>query len=382
MLLSGRGSDGITMTKAHYIMVGGFLGAGKTTALLRLAERFRSQGKKVGLITNDQSVNLVDTALLNSHDFPVQEITGGCFCCRFNSLTEAAEKLSATERPDIFLAEPVGSCTDLTATVSYPLRRLYGDSFRIAPFSVLVDPMRAERILGLAQGNSFSPKVIYIYLKQLEEAEVIVVNKIDTLTPERQDKLIAALRANFSDAKIVTLSARHGTNLDEWASLIEDTEQGSGDSMLIDYDVYAEGEALLGWVNMTAMLSAVASFDGNTFANRLLNQLRDDLHGANIEIAHLKATLAPDAGSDLAVVNIVGTDSSPESSHSLQESLDVGELIVNLRAEADPKELQRLLVAALNSLADQMGVTSEVTHLEAFRPGRPVPTHRDLQGSK
>jgi G3E family GTPase len=370
------------MAKAHYIMVGGFLGAGKTTALLRLAERFRDQGKKVGLITNDQSVGLVDTAMLNSHDFPVQEITGGCFCCRFNSLTEAAEKLSATERPDIFLAEPVGSCTDLTATVSYPLRRLYGDSFRIAPFSVLVDPVRAERILGLARGNSFSPKVIYIYLKQLEEADVIVVNKIDTLEPERRERLIGALRANFADARVVAISARNGTNLVDWASLIEDTEQASGDSMLIDYDVYAEGEALLGWVNLTATLSAVASFDGNNFANRLLHQLRDGLHRANIEIAHLKATLAPDAGNDLAVVNVVGTDSEPESSHSLQESLDVGELIVNLRAEADPEKLESLLQGALKTVADQMGVTAEVEHVEAFRPGRPVPTHRDLQGSK
>ena len=53
----------------------------------------------------------------------------------------------------MFLAEPVGSCTDLAATVSYPLRRLYGDAYSIAPYSVLVDPARAERVLGLAAGQ-------------------------------------------------------------------------------------------------------------------------------------------------------------------------------------------------------------------------------------
>ena len=73
------------MAKARYIMVGGFLGAGKTTAILRLAEMLRDDGQRVGLITNDQSVNLVDTAVLAAHGFPVEEITGGCFCCRFNS---------------------------------------------------------------------------------------------------------------------------------------------------------------------------------------------------------------------------------------------------------------------------------------------------------
>src|SRR3982750_4348995 len=129
-------------------MVGGFLGAGKTTAILKIAQHLRDQGLRVGLITNDQSFGLVDTTMLASHGFAVEEITGGCFCCRFGSLVEASEKLAATERPDVFIAEPVGSCTDLKATVDYPLRRMYGDQYAIAPLSVLVDPVRGLRGLG------------------------------------------------------------------------------------------------------------------------------------------------------------------------------------------------------------------------------------------
>jgi Ni2+-binding GTPase involved in maturation of urease and hydrogenase len=75
--------------RAEYIMVGGFLGAGKTTALLRLAQHMTAQGRRVGLITNDQSYGLVDSVLVGAHGFPVEEITGGCFCCRFDSLIEA-----------------------------------------------------------------------------------------------------------------------------------------------------------------------------------------------------------------------------------------------------------------------------------------------------
>src|ERR1041384_4754749 len=92
--------DPVEMTPARYIMVGGFLGAGKTTAILRMAQAFAAQGRSVGLITNDQSVGLVDTAMLASHGFPVEEITGGCFCCRFNSLVDAADRLTAATRPD------------------------------------------------------------------------------------------------------------------------------------------------------------------------------------------------------------------------------------------------------------------------------------------
>ena len=166
---------------ADYIMVGGFLGAGKTTAMLRLAEHLTARGRRVGLITNDQSHGLVDTSIVTAKGYPVEEITGGCFCCRFNSLTDAAERLTRDARPDVFLAEPVGSCTDLRATVQYPLRRLYGDDYRVAPLSVLVDPTRAARILGLESGRSFSPKVLYVYEKQLEEADLLVINKSDLL---------------------------------------------------------------------------------------------------------------------------------------------------------------------------------------------------------
>src|SRR5436190_13160793 len=169
------------MSKARYVMIGGFLGAGKTTAILRLARHLSGQGLKVGLITDDQSLGLVDTAMLGANGFDVEEITGGCFCCRFNSLVQAAEKLSEQTRPDVFIAEPVGSCTDLKATVSYPLRRIYGDNFAVAPLSVLVDPVRALRVLGIEEGRAFSPKVLYVYKKQLEEAEVLVINKVDLL---------------------------------------------------------------------------------------------------------------------------------------------------------------------------------------------------------
>src|SRR6266699_6381098 len=98
--------------KARYIMIGGFLGAGKTTAVAKLAKWLSGQGSRVGLITNDQGTNLVDTAMLRSQCFDTEEIHGGCFCCRFNSLVDAANKLTTQNRTDAFIAEPVGSCTD------------------------------------------------------------------------------------------------------------------------------------------------------------------------------------------------------------------------------------------------------------------------------
>jgi G3E family GTPase len=365
-------------TKARYLMIGGFLGAGKTTAVARLAERLTQQGLRVGLITNDQGSELVDTAMLRSRGFATEEIPGGCFCCRFNSLVDAADKLTAASRPDVFIAEPVGSCTDLVATVTYPLRRIYGAQYAIAPLSVLVDPVRAERVLGLGGGGSFSPKVVYIYRKQLEEADVIVINKRDLLDDARRAALRAALEKEFPLARVFEVSARSGKGLEEWFAHVTAADQQARQVMDVDYEVYADGEALLGWLNATVQLAREGGFNANEVLQHLAEAMQARLRTAGAEIAHLKMTFSPDEGlGDIAVVNLVRSDFVPELSQTLEEDADAGQLIINIRAEAAPETLKAAVEAAMKSAQTQFdGLSVRLDHLERFRPGKPQPTHR------
>jgi G3E family GTPase len=359
-------------------MIGGFLGAGKTTAVGKLAARLTAQGLRVGLITNDQGRNLVDTAMLRSQGFATEEIPGGCFCCRFNSLVEAAQRLTEQSRPEVFIAEPVGSCTDLVATVTYPLRRLYGGDFTVAPVSVLVDPIRALRIFGLEKGGSFSEKVIYIYHKQLEEADVVVISKCDLLGQARLGLLRAAIAARFPRKEILAVSARDGTNLDGWFGRITSAEQAAGNAMAVDYAVYAEGEALLGWLNCTVQLVAKPAFDADRFLKELAGEVQTRLRAEGAEVAHLKMTLSPEGGlGEIGVVNLVRNDFVPELSMWLEEPVERGQLIINLRAEAAPALLGRVVRQSVEAAGSAFaGLTTELDHLEHFRPGKPTPTHR------
>jgi G3E family GTPase len=366
------------LTKARYVMIGGFLGAGKTTCVAKLAQQLTTEGLKVGLITNDQGSELVDTAMLRSRGFATEEIPGGCFCCRFNSLVDAADKLARKNRPDVFIAEPVGSCTDLVATVTYPLRRMYGDDFAIAPLSVLVDPIRAQRILGLAEGGKFSEKVIYIYRKQLEEADLIVINKRELLAEGPLAALTAKLSAEFPRAEILAVSARNGAGLKEWFARLASAEQAGGEAMAVDYNIYADGEALLGWLNCTVALEATADFDGNTLLQSLARQMQELLNAQQAEIAHLKMTLSPNEGlGDIAVINLVRNDFVPELSLELPHAIRSGQLIINCRAEAAPGTLLAAVNRALAEAGVQFpGLMVKLEHSEHFRPGKPQPTHR------
>ncbi len=365
-------------TRARYVMIGGFLGAGKTTCVAKLAQQLTTEGLTVGLITNDQGSELVDTAMLRSRGFATEEIPGGCFCCRFNSLVDAANRLTEKTRPDVFIAEPVGSCTDLVATVTYPLRRMYGDDFAIAPLSVLVDPVRAQRIFGLAEGGKFSEKVLYIYRKQLEEADIIVINKRELLEAAPLAQLAAKLSAEFPKAEILAVSARNGVGLDEWFARIASAEQPGGDAMTVDYKVYADGEALLGWLNCTVALEATTAFDGNALLGLLARRIQQLLNSNQAELAHLKMTLSPNEGlGDIAVINLVRNDFVPELSLELPDAIRSGQLIINCRAETAPETLLTAMIRALGEVGAQFpGLTVKLEHSEHFRPGKPQPMHR------
>ena len=365
--------------KAHYIMIGGFLGAGKTTAVGKLAQRLAAKGLRVGIITNDQGRNLVDTAMLRSQGFATEEIPGGCFCCRFNSLVDAAARLTEQSCPEVFIAEPVGSCTDLVATVTYPLRRLYGDSFTVAPVSVLVDPIRAARVFGLEKGGSFSEKVLYIYLKQIEEADLVIISKSDLLNDDRLEALRAAIAAKFPRKEILFASSREGTNLDEWFARITSEQQSAGKAMQVDYQVYADGEALLGWLNCTVQVTAKKLFDSDKFLKRVASEVQKRLQNQKVEVAHLKITLSQDAclPGEIAVVNLVRNDFVPEHSLKLESPVTGGHLIINLRAEAAPDILGAVVREALAAAAKAFPtLKATLDHLEHFRPGKPTPTYR------
>lgn len=365
---------------ARYIMIGGFLGAGKTTAVARLAAALQARGLRAGLITNDQGSGLVDTTVLRARGFATEEIPGGCFCCRFNSLVDAAGKLTAATRPDVFIAEPVGSCTDLVATVTYPLRRIYGDRFTIAPLSVLVDPQRAMRVFGFGDGRAFSDKVLYIYRKQLEEADLIIINKCETVSAVDLARLRDALSREFPHAEILNASARNGNGLEEWFGRLLSHEQIARKAMEVDYEVYADGEARLGWLNATFQLGSATEFDANAVLEHLARGIQQRLDAAGGEVAHLKMTFSPDGGlNDLAAVNLVRSDFVPELSLRLDQRCAAGQVILNLRAEAGPDALKAAVELSLAALPVQFsGLRAGLEHLEHFRPGKPQPTHRLL----
>jgi Ni2+-binding GTPase involved in maturation of urease and hydrogenase len=362
------------MTATRFIMLGGFLGAGKTTALARLARHYMDQGKRVGIVTNDQAQDLVDTHSLRGQGFPVEEVAGACFCCKFDDLLAKVGSLESAQHPDVILAEPVGSCTDLVATVVQPLKDLYGAHFSVAPYVVLFKPSHGLKILRDERGAGFSPKAAYIFRKQLEEADAVLLNRIDELTPAQLEEIAQLVTKQFLGVPVLRVSAKTGQGFDAVHELLQ--QQGAfGRRILdIDYDIYAEGEAELGWLNSSVRVSAAKPFALDQLLLDVVNGLQQSLQGAGAEVAHLKAIGLWEGF--FGVANLVS--SADQAALSLPSRCQVKEadLIVNARVSIDPAELQRLMEKVVKQVCAVRAAKQSETKTQSFRPGRPMPTHR------
>ncbi len=360
--------------KIRFIMVGGFLGAGKTTTLARLARHYQKQGLKVGVVTNDQASDLVDTNTLRSQGFDVGEVAGSCFCCNFDGLMGTIEKLGADNRPDVILAEPVGSCTDLVATVVQPIKRLFDAEFSIAPYCVILKPSHGARILRNESGAGFSPKAAYILKKQLEEADAILVNRVDELETGEVDELIRLVDQQFGGRPILKVSARTGTGFEALEALLAQQGEFGRRVLDIDYDIYAEGEAELGWLNASIHVVAERPFSLDNLLLDIIRRLASELDQSGAETAHLKAIGLWEGF--FGVANLISRDHVPEL--SLPSHCDVREyeLIVNARVATDPAVLEACVQRGVQAACTAACATAEFRQTQSFRPGRPTPTHR------
>ncbi|MEM9365315.1 MAG: GTP-binding protein [Planctomycetota bacterium] len=365
------------MAKTRFCLIGGFLGAGKTTLIGQLARRYQSQGKTVAIVTNDQADDLVDTMNLRSQGFDVGEVSGACFCCSFDNLVDTAQQLIGKATPDVILAEPVGSCTDLVATVVLPMQQLLGAQFELASFGVLLKPSHGRRILGQTRtGNSgFSAQAEYIFRKQLEEADYLMLGRQDQMNESDREHLTALLNAAAPGVPVLAVSPATGYGVDAVLEQLESRNQAARRLLEIDYDIYAVGEAELGWVNLSAQMTVSGAPVALDAVSKSLVQAIADACVEHGEIAHLKASLS--SGDTRSVANVVSNDSPVDlglsSDREVSEPIDV---IVNARVAMDPDLLLSIVSTVGEQVAEQWncGWATQTSH--ALRPGRPTPTHR------
>jgi G3E family GTPase len=354
-------------------LVGGFLGSGKTTAIANSCKILSEMGINTSVITNDQGEYLVDSRFIQYSDIPHAEVTGGCFCCNYNQLDTQINYLKSSHNPSVIFAEFVGSCTDLVATVLKPLIEYRGEKNEHVTFSTFVD---SQLFLMYLEDNElpFSLETKYIWEKQIEEAEVLIINKIDLLSTMELQKLHLLVKDLFPSKQLLYQNSLDIESLDKWIETISNIKVNKEHKTIdIDYIKYGKGEANLAWLDEEIEIIT----DNNSsvdLAYDFIKNITDDVIQKGLTIGHLKYFLSYNGKSAKLSFTTIA-DLSEKLSVVRDKAMSV-DLLVNARIQTTPDELRKILFDNLNKLKSSEGVQVNEKFLSYFQPGFPNPTHR------
>lgn len=351
-------------------LTGGFLGSGKTTAIRQACLELMLSGVHVAVITNDQGEQLVDSEYIKHVGIPVLEVTNGCFCCNYPKLEENIQTLSTHFHPKIIFAESVGSCADLVATITRPLAKFHPEIPVI--LSVFAD---ASLLWSLMNGDScfLDESVRYIYKKQLEEADIIVVNKSDLLSETGLEKVTGILKADYPGKDIILQNSLDKSDIQGWIENLENFVPPMRSALTIDYDIYGEGEKKLAWLDKEIFIRT-DDHSAGMVCEALISHIYAKINAASLPIGHLKFFI--DDGERQKKISYTTINPAGAGPVNLQMTANDITMLINARVQAEPALLEAIIDEAENEMALQTGSTILVKKLAAFQPGYPRPTYR------
>jgi G3E family GTPase len=350
-------------------LVGGFLGSGKTTAIVAAAKMFARNNISVAVITNDQGSQLVDTALIHSLGIPGSEVRNGCFCCNYEQFYSAIENLKMSVAPQVIFAEAVGSCADLVATIVKPLNRFHPEIN--VSFAVFVDgPVLISSMEG--RSSFVSNDIQYIYKKQIEEAGLIVINKCDLLTEDEIKKVQSVLQSEFPGRKLLFQDSHQQASVIKWMNSMQNATKGTDlTSLSIDYDKYAAGEAALAWLDATTIIHSKQRAIAKAYG--FISDMVDEISFQKFAIGHLKFFL--ESGAWQRKISYTSVHNQRLDTSNPGGVADHVRIIVNARVETDPDRLKKLFYQTIQKTQHQHCFV-EIIELASFQPGYPKPPYR------
>jgi Ni2+-binding GTPase involved in maturation of urease and hydrogenase len=376
--------------KMNLHIVSGFLGSGKTTAIIGAAKHLMAQGKRVGVVTNDQGKYLVDTAFFELSRVPTVEVTGGCFCCNYDDLDARLDQLQVTAQPDVIFAESVGSCADIVATVVKPLLALKHETMSPTSFSVFTDSRLLQRRLKNLP-LPFSDNVVYIFDKQIEEAGLLVINKVDLLSEDKVREIQHLARDRFPNKPIRLQNSLDPASIADWVDMLTSGEVPLPSASLdIDYTRYGDGEAQLAWLDEVITLQ-VPQGQGRAVILTLIEGILGGIRQREIAVGHLKFFVRRGSGVRPEPVEDVKISFSalPDATSPTGDSADGAwqtqipvltgtqvTLLVNARVETKAIALRELVQQAIEHTIAVTGATYQESDVAFFHPKFPDPTHR------
>jgi G3E family GTPase len=334
--------------KVH--LVGGFTGSGKSTAIENAKKLLKSKAIPATVISDkEDEYFLADCP--NQQGFgdfgaPFAKVTGGCFCCNYTQLDQQINMVKKRSDQSVLFADYGGTCTNLISTLLKPLQDYKGAEIEVANFSTFVE---ARFLLLHLQGKRvpLSAESKYIWEKHLEEAELLVINKIDLISETDLEELKNLTEKNLSSKRFLFLNALEPESISNW---VENIGRPATDGAEIKKE--AENSSMA-WLDEEIQI-VTEDHSAGRVAYELMQTLSKDLTGRGIEIEHLKFLLYGEE-QPLKLTHTQFLDGNLPVPESFKES-GTADLLINARIHTSPDELRKLLFDILHQFKSKDGV--------------------------
>jgi len=336
------------------ILLGGFLGSGKTTFMIRAAQMLEERGLSVSVITNDQGDTLVDTLYSRVEGLDAHEVSGGCFCCRFPDFLNTVKSVISDNSPDFIIAEAVGSCTDLAATVINPIKEFYNNILEVKAYLTLVDGVRLQgeyREMDLL--HPLEPGEVLVS-HQIRESEVLILSKTDLLDGPAIAGGRTFLETLNPRGLFYACSSRTGEGFEPLLDrVLEGFPVDFSQRVPIDYQVYAEAEAAYGWYNGSWYLESESGLNPMDLSFTIMESFRNPALG---EVAHAKLLITTPGGG-LKVSFVSGHIQADEVAVD-EGRFDRVKIVLNVRSGCSPSTIEEHVLFLQDDLRKEgMGVS-------------------------
>ena len=355
------------MDKIRFMVVSGFLGAGKTTTMIALAEHMNKTFGETAIIANDLGANLVDTNLTQTSGCTVAEIASGCICYQMDNTVDQIRRLRDKDGAVFVMSDIPGCGVGALDHVYHRLATDNADEFTLSPFTVVVDPERLRMIMPERADINLPEELVYLLKLQLEEADLVVLNKADLLAPEDVERYVDFLHAACPDIPVMVISALERTGIEELAEFITTHETALKNFSVRNNQEFADAEAKLTWYNRRLYLKTNdgGKIDCNAVVDDLIESIRMGLIEKKRNVPHLK-TFATSGNGDFNKASLIGVDYDVEYAQQFLRPHKNLRMIVNARAVCESRPLARLMDDALDEVCEKYDLDCQVFFTECF----------------
>lgn len=358
----------VHVTRPKYMVTSGFLGAGKTTSMIAFAHEVNKRYGKAAILANDLGAqNIVDADYTATTDILTTQITGNCICYQHENLVDKLNRLAKSGANVIFSDIP-GCGIGALDHVYLQLNEREPGEFDLLPFTCIVDPERLRMIMPEGAGLNLPPEMKFLLDAQMAEADLIVLNKIETLTPAQLAERMTFLKETYPNTPVMAMSALTGEGVREVVDYLM-THRAAAQHRDIGYgsEAFIAAESLLSWYNRRVYFETEndRNIDFNEVIADIFEEVRKNLKKCGGNVPHFKV-FASGVDGDYIKASMIGVDYDVEYARKLTGQYSALSVIINARAAADSQMMAGIVEDAIEFVCGKYKMRSRTYFMETF----------------